>query len=260
MKHLRAIPRLLAFLVWSFLHYSACLVTVPLSWIAPGPHHVVKDAIGRSWASGIAAIVGLHVHVEGHPPRAPFILVANHLGYVDIVTLMAQAPAVFVSRADLANWPVLGLLARAANTIFVDRSRRRDVVRANALISDVLASGRGLIIFPEGTSSNGEEVLPFRSSLLEPAVRIRHPVSYATLGYRTPEGSPPASLAVCWWGDMTFFDHFYGLLQLPRIDAYLSFGDEPVQAPDRHELAQRLRHAVSRQLAPMTTAPEARWA
>lgn len=201
----------------------------------------------------------LRVSMRGEPPKPPFILVSNHLGYLDVITLLSSAPGVFVSRADLASWPVLGILARLAGTIFIDRTLRRDVARVNNLISEVLDSGRGILMFPEGTSSGGSEVLPFRSSLLEPAVRTGQAVSYASLAYATPAGYEPASQSVCWWGDMTFVDHFMSLLGLPYVEATLTFGERPILAESRHELAARLHTAVSEQHRPAST-EAASWA
>jgi 1-acyl-sn-glycerol-3-phosphate acyltransferase len=246
----RATGRLVAFLVWCALGLAARLLTLPVIWVAPGAARPCYQVVCRAWARGLARIVGLAIDVRGRPPAAPFILVANHLGYLDIVTLMAVSPAVFVSRGDLRSWPVLGVLARAAGTLFVDRDMRRDVVRINGLIEQVLARGLGLIIFPEGTSSGGEEVLPFRSSLLEPAVALGRPVHWGTLEYRAPDGGPPASEVVCWWRDMTFVGHFWNLLGLSSIRATVQFGEEPLTADTRHELARRLHEAVSGQMLP----------
>jgi len=257
--HVRASARLVAFLAYSSALYLTYIVSHVLRVVSRPLTARAQTALVRIWARGVAAILGLRVTVRGRPPEPPFLLVSNHLSYLDIVTLMSQTPAVFVAKSEVAGWPFLGRLSRAANTIFVDRGRRADVVRVNELIGGVLASGRGLVMFPEGTSSRGQEVLPFRTSLLEPAIRIGHPVSYAALGYRTPAGSPPAGTSVCWWGDMTFLGHFYGLLMLPSISATLVFGAEPVRAETRHELADRLREAVARQFAPLRD-PEARWA
>ena len=258
MRSLRAAARLLGFLFWSGVCWLAKLLGHPLGWVFPATRAPVHEAICRAWARGIAAVIGLHIRVEGRPPRAPFVLVANHLGYIDIVTLMAHAPGVFVSRGDVAGWPVLGTLAKAADTIFIDRALRRDVVRVNALIDAVLQRGLGLMMFPEGTSSSGEQVLPFRSSLLEPAVALGRPVSHATLAYRTGPGHGPAREAVAWWGDMTFPDHFWALLQLPRIDATVRFGDAPLSGDDRHELSRALWTAVDAALPrDASPAPEA---
>lgn len=259
MSSLRAALRLVSFLIWSALMYVAYQLCRPLGLLSIARWHLLQTFMCGIWARGVAAIVGLRVSIHGEAPRAPFILVSNHLGYLDIITLMSRTPGVFVSRADLAGWPVLGVLARAVDTIFIDRKLRRDVARVNTLIHDVLASGKGVLMFPEGTSSEGREVLPFRSSLLEPAVSNGQAVSYATLSYATPDGAAPASQVVCWWGEMTFLDHFISLLGLTHIDATLTFGEQRISAETRHELATRLHQAVTRQHQP-TTAGSPSWA
>ncbi len=110
----------------------------------------------------------------------------------------------------------------------------------NALIDQALGEGQGVVLFAEGTSTRGDTVLPFKSSLLEQAARASFPVSYAALGYRTGEGEPPAHLSVCWWGEMTFMKHVIALLHLSQIQATVTFGAEPIQANDRKVLAERL--------------------
>jgi len=249
-RHLRAILRLSLFLGFSSFMYLTALLQTPVAWVAPRLARKMHDASVLIWARGCCRIIGLTVHVEGRPPEAPFFLVSNHVSYVDIVALMAQVPVVFVAKSEVSRWPFLGRLSRAANTIFVDRSRRADVVRVNELISGMIQDGRSVLVFPEGTSSRGADVLPFRSSLLEPAVRIGHPVASACLAYSTPAGWPAADLGVCWWGDMTFADHFYRLLQIPRVSATLRFGEATITAPERHELAAKLQQAVSAHFTP----------
>lgn len=251
MARLRAGLRLVAFLGWSAGCLLLRLLTRPVVRIAPRTATPIQLWICRTWARGVVAILGLSVDVVGAPPPPPFVLVSNHLGYLDIVTLMAHAPAVFVSRADVSGWPVLGRLARAGGTLFLEREVRRDVLRINALMHDVLAQGLGVVVFPEGTSSGGDEVLAFRSSLLEPAVALSTPVHWAALTYATPPGAPHARDAVCWWGEMTFPDHFWRLLCLRRIRAGLRFGATPLRADGRHALAGALQDAVARGLAEM---------
>lgn len=248
-KSLRAALRAALFLLWSGLCLLVRLLLRPLTLALPRCERPVRDGIARCWARGVAGLIGLRITVHGQAPAPPFLLVTNHLGYIDIVTLMACAPAVFVSRGDLSGWPVLGTLARSAGTLFIDRSLKRDVMRINMLMGAVLAGGQGLIMFPEGTSSDGSAVLTFRSSLFQPAVELAQPVSWASLGYRTPEGQAPAGTSVCWWGDMTFVDHFWRLLQLPHINAQVSFGAAPLRHSDRHELSRAAQAAVTDQLA-----------
>lgn len=250
MSHLRALLRLVVFFVFSVLCYASLLVRELARLASPRAARRIHEAIVRGWARGCTRLLGVRVAVHGPVPQAPYYLVCNHLSYLDIVVLMSVVPATFVAKSEVARWPFLGRLARGANTIFIHRGQRSDVVRVNQEIAAILEGGGGILVFPEGTSSRGTEVLPFRSSLLDPAVRIGHPVAFASLAYQTPEGWPAASESVCWWGDMTFPGHFYGLLQLPRVEASLRFGEETVTADGRHELARRLQHAVSDQFTP----------
>jgi 1-acyl-sn-glycerol-3-phosphate acyltransferase len=197
-----------------------------------------------AWARTTAAILCLRVETAGRPPTPPFFLVANHLGYVDAILLASRFPVRFVARADVRHWPVFGRIADQAGTLFVERTRRRAVVPTAAAMEAVLAGGGNLVLFPEGTSSDGAAVLPFHSALLAPAASTAQPVSYAALGYATPPGQPPAADRVCWWGDMTFGDHFLGLLGLTSVRGWIRFGPGPVTDRDRKALAARLEAGV----------------
>ena len=152
-----------------------------------------------------------------------------------------------MAKAEVADWPLLGPLCRSVGTLFIDRASKRDIPRVMQSMEAVLEDGRGVIIFPEGTSTRGERVERFRPSLLDAAASSGRPVHYGSLSYRTPPRSVPAHLSVCWWGDMPFFRHLVGLLRLPTIHATLIFGEEPIRASDRKVLAERLQQAVQRQ-------------
>ena len=201
--------------------------------------------------------MGARIESRGAAPEAPFFLVTNHLSYVDVLVLASRVDGVFIAKSDVAGWPIVGALCRSVGTLFVDRRARRDLPRALAAIDRTLAAGQGVVLFPEGTSTRGEEVARFHPSLLEVAARGRHPVSYASLGYVTADGAAPADLAVCWWGDMEFAGHLWGLLALPGFRATLAFGDERIQDDDRKRLALRLRQAVAGLFTPVVgRAPE----
>jgi 1-acyl-sn-glycerol-3-phosphate acyltransferase len=206
-----------------------------------------RGRVFRRWARSLAWILGMRTVCRGTPPAPPFVLVANHLGYADVLLLGSQLDCVFVAKAEIARWPFVGALCRSVGTLFIDRGVKRDIPRVMQQIDGTLRGGRGVVVFPEGTSTKGDIVRPFRSSLLEAAARAGLSVSYASLSYRTPEGCTPAHQSVCWWGDAPFYPHLLELLKLPRFQAKLSFGAEPIRETDRKILATRLHSAVSRQ-------------
>ncbi len=182
----------------------------------------------------------------GNPPQTG-LLVCNHLSYLDILVLVSLTPAVFVSKREVKNWPVFGWFARLAGTLFVDRTKRSDVMRMNALIEKSLSDGNVLVLFPEGTSWNGSEVLPFKSSLLEPIVGAKHPLAVGHLSYALDDGD--AANDICYWGDATFFPHLVKLMTKNHVRARVRFAVVPHPAADRKELAQQLHAEISR-LAP----------
>jgi 1-acyl-sn-glycerol-3-phosphate acyltransferase len=204
----------------------------------------------RVWGRNTCRIIRLRLDLRGTPPRAPFFLVSNHLGYVDIVVLGGLMDCAFVSRADVAEWPFFGWASKAGSTVFIDRGRKRDIPEAIRKIGSLLDLGVGVVVFPEGTSTDGSSVLPFKPSLLEAAARARVPVSYASVSYATPGGGS-ARTDVCWYGSMHFGHHLVRLFRLPFIEATVEFGEESIQEADRKELAGRLRQAVVQQFRPV---------
>lgn len=178
------------------------------------------------------------------PVPARGLLVSNHLGYLDILILGAIAPAVFVAKSEVRRWPVFGWFARLAGTVFVRRGRRRDAARSAAEISDALDNGALVVLFPEGTSSGGHHVLPFKSALLEPAVRQNSPLHASCIRYTINDGN--VAEEVCYWRDMTLVPHLLNLLGKESIFARVAFTPVHKGAEDRKELARRLHAEVVR--------------
>ncbi len=238
------------FLAWTFL----CELVFLLGFLparALGGAEAWRCALFRGWARPAGRLLGMRIEVRGRAPQPPYLLVSNHLSYVDIILLAGETSSVFVSKAEIAHWPLVGWLARTMGTLFLDRGKKREVARIGTEIAQCFERGQGVCLFPEGTSSGGADVLPFRSSLLEPAVRGQWPVWTATLSYRTEAGSPPAHERVAWWRDMPFLPHFLGLLRLDGFDARVVFGEAPHSGCDRKDLAGRLHAAVSSNFKPM---------
>lgn len=197
--------------------------------------------LGRTCRSTLRAL-GVRVAAAGRP-AVPAVIVANHVSYLDILVLAAQTPAVFVAKREVRGWPVFGWFARMAGTRFIDRTRRSDVARVAAEFAPALAAGVSVVLFLEGTSSDGRAVLPFKPSLLAPVVHARLSVVPAAIAYGVPPGCSAAT-EVCWWGDMTLTPHLLNLLSLPRVQASLGWGEPVPGASDRKELADRTRERV----------------
>ena len=209
------------------------------------------DSLVHAWARMLLPILGVRVRIEGPLPRPPFFLVTNHLSYLDIPVLYSCLRTRFLSKAEVAGWPGLGIVTRWAGTIYIDRQRARDLSRVLPQIEASLAEGRGIVVFPEGTSTRGAEVLRFKPSIFEVPIRTGTPVSYGAISYRTPEGAPPAHLSVAWWGDADFTPHFLALLTLPRIDATVTFGEKTLAGEDRKQLALEAHAAVAGRFTPL---------
>lgn len=172
------------------------------------------------------------------------LIVSNHLSYLDIAVIGSQFPCVFVSKAEVRDWPILGTLATLSGTVYIDRKRRADTRIANDGIRAALQQGLRVVIFPEGTSSDGSGVLPFYPSLLEPAVEAGVPITSAYLNYQVEQGTVARDVA--YWGDMTFFPHLLRLLAVKKIAAEVHFADAPRTFGDRKTAAIEMREEVLR--------------
>jgi 1-acyl-sn-glycerol-3-phosphate acyltransferase len=160
------------------------------------------------------------------------------------LALSSIAPCVFVAKRQVRSWPLFGELARSGGTIFIDRERPSDTVQASTHIRQALAAGIVVVLFPEGTSSDGSTVLPFRSALFKPAVQLNQPVSTAHISYAVEGGSVERD--VCYWGSMVFFPHLFRFLRLGNVNARVRFGPKASAFTDRKMAALTTREEVLR--------------
>jgi len=185
----------------------------------------------------LCRLFGIRVTVIGQPVQSRGVLmVANHTSYFDILVFSAAARVSFVAKHQVAKWPLFGTLARLQETVFIERERRSQTVEARDLIRKRLLEGDALVLFPEGTSDDGNKVLPFKSALLGAAElelgmdaqgRIRHvpiqPVSIAYVGlYGLPMGRDLRPL-IAWYGDMDLVPHLWEALKTGPIEAVVEF-------------------------------------
>jgi 1-acyl-sn-glycerol-3-phosphate acyltransferase len=205
----------------------------------------------RTWARAIIRMLNIRIHTTNDGPRAPFLLVSNHLSYIDIVVLASQLNCAFIAKSEVADWPFVGRMGAWIDTIFINRQRKKDVIETMNRMHRLIDAGLGVVLFAEGTSTSGRQVSPFKSAILELAAQREVLVHYASISYATSTEETSADQAVCWWGDMTFPDHFFRLLQLSGFEAIVTFGPEPLVADDRRVLASKLWQAVNAQFVPV---------
>jgi lyso-ornithine lipid O-acyltransferase len=192
-------------------------------------------------ARRLLKVFNLQPRVAGPVPIRG-LLISNHLSYLDILVISSVTPAVFVSKAEVKSWPALGWLVQRGGTVFVDRDRRTHVGRVNDEIESALKQGALVVLFPEGTSSDGSTVLPFKSSLLEPAAQSAHPLAIGCIHYALDDGD--AGTEVCYWGDHAFFSHLLNLLGRRTVRGAVRFGTFQRTGTDRKQLALELRGAI----------------
>jgi 1-acyl-sn-glycerol-3-phosphate acyltransferase len=191
----------------------------------------------------VLGIFKTEIHSFGAVPRSG-LLVSNHLSYVDILVLASITPAMFVAKREVRGWPVFGWFAKLAGTLFVDREHRSRVGETTNEIQAALDAGALVVLFPEGTSSNGETVLPFKSSLLEPAARQTHSLFAALIQYQIDDGD--VGEEVCYWKDMTLVPHLVNLLSKRTIRASVRFKQLREGSTDRKVLAKQLHSEILR--------------
>ena len=251
MRNVRAILRFAAFVFLTFGIYA--LWWTGAFFVSDEKQKIQwRRFILRNWGRGFVRIANLHLEIKGVPPKPPFLLVSNHLSYMDVAALRSAVECVFVAKADIEGWLMAGTMIRNLGMIYINRENRRDIPRAGAKVIEAMEHGEGVIIFAEGTTSSGSQILPFKSSLLEFAAARDLPVCYSTISYETAPGETSASESICWWREeWGFVPHIFELFKMPGFRGSITFGDAPIASSNRKELAEKLHQAASAQFIPV---------
>lgn len=193
-------------------------------------------------------VMGIRLHQDGRPMRHPGAIVSNHASWLDIFVLSAAAPVHFVSKAEVGKWPVVGFIARAAGTVFIER-RASHARRQKAQFTRHLLAGDRLLFFPEGTSTDSRRVVGFKSTLFaaffDGNLASHLWIQPCCVIYHAPDGRDPRFFG--WWGDMEFAPHFLMILTEPRRGEVEVIFLDPVRVsdfPDRKALALHCENAV----------------
>jgi lyso-ornithine lipid O-acyltransferase len=212
-------------------------------WL-PGRHHDYARRASwlQRWSSCTLRLLHIQISCTGTPPNRG-LLVANHQSYVDVLALASQQPSVFIAKSEVRRWPVIGWLTQCAGTLYITREKRSDVRRVGDALGAVVGNGQVVVLFPEGTSTNGHEILPFHASLLAPAAALRWPVTPAWVGYQVQEGSVEED--VCYWRDMSFAPHFLRLVSHRDIQVHVEYGSPLPEGLDRKAMARQLHAQIT---------------
>jgi 1-acyl-sn-glycerol-3-phosphate acyltransferase len=202
-----------------------------------------RAAWASRWLRRCLRVANVRISATGPRPTGR-ILIANHLSYLDSAVLATLQPVVFVARHDLQHVPIFGRLIRHAGTIFIDRQRKRDLLNVIAALPAVAQAGALPAFFPEGATTSGAALLPFRSSLFAPAVAHRWPVTPVHLRYMLEPGDGGVENDVCWWGGTPFFPHFINLLAKRCVHVRVTLGETIAPGADRKALARELQRRV----------------
>ncbi len=241
MKLLRACWRLLRMLG----HIARGLAIVALRFPALSPDQ--QHARVQAWSMELLAKIGISLRLQGQPPVAgPVMLVANHISWLDIPVMHAARHCRFVSKSDVKAWPVIGGLATAAGTLYIERASRRDALRMVRTMQESLERGEVLAVFPEGTTGDGREILPFHANLIQAAVAANAPVQPVGLRF-VDRTTGDLSFAPSYIGDETLVGSIWRTLSAPAIEAVVHYGQAELPAGrDRRVFTQDLQGTVDR--------------
>lgn len=233
--------------VWKVLR---TLVHVLAGWLTirvlfPRWNQQRRNAEVQAWAQRMLRILGIPLHVHGHPPvQGPMLLVANHLSWLDILVMHAARHCRFVSKADVKHWPLIGVLATGGGTLYIEREKRRDAMRVVHHMAESLKAGDIVAVFPEGTTSDGTGLLPFHANLFQAALSAQAPVQPVALRF-VDRRTGQDSTAPLYIGDDTLVGSLWRTLAGRPFVAHVRFGEPQVaDGRDRREWARDLQQAV----------------
>lgn len=198
-----------------------------------------KCRVAQSWGKSLLEHIGVTVRVEGEPPEWGCLHVANHRSYIDIIVILAYCPAVFLAKAGVQDWPIIGPAARLAGTVFVKRDQKDSRAAARETMTEQLGLGNSITVFPEGTTVAPPGADPLRPGAFYSAAEAGCPVVPLAIEY------PRESDA--WVNNETAGDHFFRVFNRP-VEVVLRIG-EPIRSDDGRELRDKAQVWIDEQLA-----------
>ncbi len=234
------------------------LVLLPIQFLALRFGWRIATDMPMIWHRLAWRMIGMRVTVIGEPAPPPVLIAANHTSWLDITVLGGLLrPMSFIAKSEVAGWPVLGMLAKLQRTIFIDRNRRHHTGAVAEEAARRVARGEIVVLFPEGTTGDGNRILPFRSALIGAAglaagddIAIVQPVAVAYVGVQGLPVVRSDRPHIAWYGDMDFVGHFRRIVSRGAMDVIVSFGTPIAFGPgtDRKRVAEQCYAEVRRMM------------
>jgi lyso-ornithine lipid O-acyltransferase len=209
------------FILVGIIHLWVSVLGLPNRW-------KIISRLNRNYTLLVRLILNIKVTVsgdEGQLERGGYVIIANHVGYVDGIVLGSIFPILFVSKREVKSWPIVGQWNMLCGTIFINRQRKRQVACLIQEMTRKLRQEANILLFPEGTSTNGEKMLPFQTVPLAAPLRNRSTIVPATITYKTIDEQPVTAAnrdLVYWYGDMEFVTHFWNLLAVRGLEVLVT--------------------------------------
>jgi 1-acyl-sn-glycerol-3-phosphate acyltransferase len=236
--------------VWLSTLFVGMLLAAGVEWWVRRPKLGAEGAVWiHRWCRRIVRVLGFQCEVEGWIPRGGAVI-SNHLSYLDILLYSSVRPFVMVAKTEVRGWPLLGWITSRAGTVYVKRGGGpKSWPSVNAAMAEAYHSGLPVLFFPEGTTTDGAGVLPFRRGLFHSVLNNWVPLRTAALRYSLKEDAANRGASVgediCWWGEMGFTSHVFRLLGLRGVSVKVRFGDEVLERVDRFVLSETAQQRVA---------------
>lgn len=235
----RAIFRLLR--VGLHVLWAAVLVGVVFRALKPGR----RDHLKQRWSAQLLDMLGIQWHAQGVSMDAG-LCVANHISWLDIVVITASMPSTFLAKEEVRNWPLIGWISAQAGTCYMQRGSRMAAYRSTDTMTSLLQTGQRVVVFPEGTSSDGRDVLPFHSALVQSAINACVPLQPVALRYTCEQRF---SDAAAYHGDLSLAQSLWRIARTPALQAHLLLLPPlDTQGHDRRALSTHARAHIRQTL------------
>lgn len=241
-RRLRAVVRIVHMAVYLWR------VSLIMRWRFEAMDHDTQQANVRLWSAAVFHCLGARLVVKGTPRPGAKLIVGNHVSWMDIMAINATEPSRFVSKAEVGQWPIVGRMVTLAGTIYLERARRRDAMRAMGLLTQSLRDGHTAAVFPEGTTGDGHHLLHFHANLLQSAIDADVPVQPVAIRYS--DAHHAISPAAAYVGDTTLVQSLWWIACADQLTVHVTvLSPQRVQHADRRALATRLHDEIAEALS-----------